>query len=67
MENLNTESLEHAVLNQIETDLLDKDFDAYSEMMQLLLKNKENRKILFDYLLDTAQENVKLGMTFSRY
>ena len=67
MKTINKESLEHAVLNQIETDLLDKDFEAYSEMMQLLLKDDKNKEILFNYLSDTAQENVKLEMTFKRY
>ena len=67
MKTLNTEALEHEVLNQIEADLLDKDFEAYSEMMQLLLKNEENKNILFNYLSDSAQENVKENLTFKRY
>lgn len=67
MKNINAQLLEHAVLNQIEADLSDKDFEAYSEMMQLLLKDDRNKEIIFNYLSDSAQENIKLELTFKRY
>ena len=43
------------------------DFDAYSELMMKLLKNKDNKKILFNYLSQSAQENLKEGTTTKRY
>lgn len=64
---MNLDLLEHAVLNQIESDIQSQDFESFSEMMQLLLQNKENQDILFNYLGDSAQENLKVGITFNRY
>lgn len=56
---MNLELLEQAVLNQIEADLNDYDFEAYSEMMELLMKDEKNIEILYQYLSDTAQKNLK--------
>lgn len=64
---MDKELLEQAVLNQIEVDLNDEDFEAYSEMIQLLLKNENNLNILFEYLSDTAQKNLKANLTVNRY
>lgn len=64
---IDTELLEHSVLNQIQADLQDNDFDAYSELMMKLLKNEDNREILFNYLSQSAQENLKEGITTKRY
>ena len=64
---MDLELLEQAVLNQIEADLNDSDFDAFSEMMQLLMKDEKNRLILFNYLSDTAQKNLKESKTVIRY
>ena len=64
---IDEELLEHSVLNQIESDINDMDFDAYSELMMKLLKNKDNKKILFNYLSQSAQENLKEGTTTKRY
>lgn len=64
---IDDELLEHSVLNQIESDISDMDFDAYSELIMKLLKNKDNKKILFNYLSQSAQENLKEGTTTKRY
>lgn len=60
--------LEHAVINQIESDLGDNDFAALSEMLQNLISGKyDNTEILYQYLGDTAQENLKEGLTVKRW
>ena len=64
---MNLELLEQAVLNQIESDLNDYDFEAYSEMMELLLKDEKNIEVLYQYLSDTAQKNLKEENTAIRY
>lgn len=64
---MNLELLEQAVLNQIEADLNDNDFEAYSEMIGLLLKDEKNIEILYQYLSDTAQKNLKEDKTVIRY
>jgi len=65
----NTEAnlLEHAVINQLEADFDDQDFDSMSETIGLLLKNEEAKKILIEYLSDTAKENWLEGRTNVRY
>jgi carbamate kinase len=65
----NTEAnlLEHAVINQLEADFDDQDFDSMSETIGLLLKNEEAKKILIEYLGDTAKENWLEGRTNVRY
>lgn len=59
--------LEHAVVNQLESDFYDNDFDAMSEMIALLLESESNKNILFNYLSDSAQQNLKDGKTVKRY
>jgi hypothetical protein len=61
------ELLEHAVLNQIETDLNEQDFDALSEMLSTLIKYSGSRKTLIGYLSDSARENWIGGKTNVRY
>lgn len=56
---MDLESLEHAVLNQLEIDLDEHDYEAVSEMLGLLLQDKRNQEILFNYLSDSAQKNLK--------
>lgn len=67
LNNIKNDDLEHAVINQLEADFGDQDFDAMSELLQILMKSENNREILFNYLGDTAQENVKEGLTNKRY
>ena len=59
--------LEHAFMNQLESDFEDQDFDAMSEMIQLLLKNKDNRNIIIEYLSDSAKKNWLEGKTSTRF
>lgn len=62
------EALEHAFLNQIETDLDERDFDAFSEMFVTLITNcPDAEQIIHNYLSDTAQQNLKEGLTHKRY
>jgi len=65
--NYDVSLLEYAVVNQLESDFYDNDFAAMSEMITLLLESESNREILFNYLSDSAQENLKSGETFKRY
>ena len=53
----------HAVINQLESDFDDNDFDAMDEFITMLMKNTENIEILYAYLGDTAQENFIEGKT----
>lgn len=55
--------LEHAFINQLETDFVEQEYDGISEMIQLLLKNKDNVKIISEYLSDTEKENWLEGKT----
>jgi len=59
--------LEHAFINQLETDFNDQEYDAMSEMIQLLIKNEDNKKIIVEYLSDTAKENWLEGRTSCRF
>ena len=59
--------LEHAVINQIETDLNDKDYDALSEMIKNLIHLEPARKVMIEYLSDTAKENGLEVKTSIRY
>jgi DNA-binding SARP family transcriptional activator len=59
--------LEHAIINQFETDLNDQDYDSMSEMIQQLIFLEPARKVLIDYLSDTAKENWLEGKTTIRY
>ena len=59
--------LEHAFINQLETDFDNQDYDAMSEMIQLLIKDESNVKIITEYLSDSAKENLLEGLTPCRY
>lgn len=67
MKEVNKDALEHAVINQLEADFEDQDYDSMSEMLQMLMKDDNNVEILINYLSDTAQENLTEGKTFKRY
>lgn len=64
---MNLELLEHAVLNQLEIDLDEHDYEAVSEMLELLLQDKRNQDILFNYLSDSARKNLEESKTVKRY
>jgi hypothetical protein len=59
--------LEHAVINQLEANFNDQDFDSMLVTIGLLLKNEEAKKILIEYLGDKAKENWLEGRTNVRY
>ena len=61
------ELLEHEVINQLEADFNDQDYDAMSEMLSLLIKNNKSKKILIEYLSDSAKENWIEGKTKTRW
>tara|TARA_Y100000389_G_C17330170_1_gene447640 strand:+ start:62 stop:265 length:204 start_codon:yes stop_codon:yes gene_type:complete len=67
MENQEQNLLEHAFINQLETDFNDQEYDAMSEMIQLLIENEDNKKIIVEYLSDTAKENWIEGRTNCRF
>lgn len=57
----------HAILNQIETDFDDQDYESIDEMLQLLMKNPEAKNILIEYLSDSAKANWLEDKTAKRY
>ena len=62
------DALEHAVINQLETDFNEQEYDAMSELLQTLMgQGEEVKNILFNYLSDSAQENYREGLTSKRY
>ena len=67
MENQEQNLLEHSFINQLETDFNDQDYNAMSEMIQLLIKNEDNKKIIVEYLSDTEKENWLEGRTNCRF
>ena len=45
------DTLEHAVINQLETDFNEQEYDAMSELLQTLMgQGEEVKNILFNYL-----------------
>lgn len=63
------DALEHAVINQLETDFNEQEYDAMSEMLQTLMTEggEKAQEILYNYLSDSAQEKYKEGLTSKRY
>jgi hypothetical protein len=57
----------HAVINQLETDFEDNEFDAMDEFITSLMKNPDNHEILLEYLGDSAKENWLEGKTNVRF
>lgn len=57
----------HALINQLETDFEDQDYDAMDEFITTLMKNPDNHDIIWNYLSDSAQENFIEGRTFTRF
>ena len=48
--------LEQAIINQIEKDLEENDYDAISEMLRQLIHLEPAKKILVGYLSDEIKE-----------
>jgi len=59
--------LVHAVLNQIEGDFDDGDYESIDELLNQLINNEESKKKLIEYLSDSAKENWLEGKTNIRY
>jgi len=57
----------HAVINQLETDFDDQDYDAMDEFLTMLMKNEDNHTILVEYLSDSGKENWLEGKTNVRF
>jgi len=57
----------HAVINQLETDFDDNEFDAIDELITKLMENMDNHEILYNYLSDSAQQNWMEGKTTIRF
>jgi DNA-binding SARP family transcriptional activator len=55
-----------AVLNQLEADFDEQEFDYIEELLRQLVKSKPVRQILFDYLSESAQQNLREGLTLKR-
>ena len=60
--------LVHEVINQMEADFDSKDMEALDEMIKCLIKqDRPNHDILYQYLSDTGQQNLKEGLTAKRW
>ena len=59
--------LEHAVINQLEQDFEDQDYDALSEMLGLLMEDERSAKILTEYIGDELREQFLEGKVTIRY
>lgn len=57
----------HAVINQLETDFDDNEFESLDEFLTMLMKNEDNHTILIEYLSDSAKENWLEGKTNVRF
>ena len=57
----------HAVINQLEADFDDNDYDAMDELITRLMENPDNHDILYQYLSDSTQENWLEGKTNVRF
>lgn len=57
----------HAVLNEIESDFDNQDYDSIDELLTLLIKVPEAKAFLIGYLSDDAKEYWIQGTTEKRY
>ena len=59
--------LEQAVINQIEKDLNENDFESLSELLKQLIHLEPARKCLVEYLSDETRENWLEGKIEIKY
>lgn len=64
---MDTNLLVHAVINQVDTDLNDMDYDSLDELLNKLIEIPEAKELLIGYLSDSAKENLLEGLTECRY
>ena len=57
----------HGIINQLESDFDDNEYDSMDELLTKLMENESNHTILIDYLSDTAKENWLEGKTNERF
>ena len=57
----------HAVINQLEADFDDNEFESMDELLTKLIENEDNHEILIAYLSDSAKENWLEGRTKVRF
>lgn len=55
--------LVHALLNQLESDFEEQEYDSIDELLSSLIKDDKNKVLLIEYLSDTAKENWLEGKT----
>lgn len=61
------DNLQHAVINQLEADFGENNFEEIGDFLEELIKNEDNHKIIMDYLSDSAKENWLEGKTIPRF
>lgn len=57
----------HAIINQLESDFDDNEFDSMDELITKLIENESNHEILIGYLSDSAKEDWLEGRTAVRF
>jgi hypothetical protein len=57
----------HAVINQLEADLNEQEYDSLDELITQLVKDEKTKKILIEYLSDTVKEFWLEGKTTPRF
>jgi hypothetical protein len=53
--------LSQAVINQIEKDIEDQEYESIDELLLQLMKSKKAKAILMDYIGDEVKEAFKLS------
>jgi hypothetical protein len=61
------ELLEQAIINQIEKDLEEQDYDSLSELIKNLIHLEPAEKLLIGYLSDEVKENWLEGKVEIKY
>lgn len=64
---MNNDLLEQAVVNQLEQDLDNQEYDALSELLSKLIQIEEAKELLVGYLSDTQKEKWLEGKVVIRY
>lgn len=62
-----SDALEHAVINGLETDFEKQEYDSMSELLQALFKLKGAPDIFINYLSDQLKEDLLEGRIKFRY